>query len=261
MPDSDILILQERIEQIKNMGWIKNQRFGSQGGIGNTLEDLLGIPENNLPAPDFGKWELKTQRKNTASLLTLFHMEPSPRKDKIVSSILLPLYGWQHQNAGSLYPASEKSFRQTVNAHTFTDRGFRLNINWQKERLELLFDLDHIDGQKHFEWKKHLVENKNSYFLSPTPYWDFYELENKINSKLANLLFISADTKYINGEEYFKYKHITAYIEPSLQKFLKLIEAGILYVDFDARSGHNHGTKFRIKSSQKSLLYKYCFDI
>ena len=29
--------------------WIENARHGNQGGIGNTLEDLLGITENNLP--------------------------------------------------------------------------------------------------------------------------------------------------------------------------------------------------------------------
>lgn len=35
--------------KIKKMGWIENARPGNQGGVGNTLEDLLGIKENNLP--------------------------------------------------------------------------------------------------------------------------------------------------------------------------------------------------------------------
>jgi hypothetical protein len=42
--------------------------------VGNTLEDLLGIVENNLPTPDIEGWELKCQRLVTSSLLTLFHM-------------------------------------------------------------------------------------------------------------------------------------------------------------------------------------------
>ena len=31
---------------------------------------------------------------------------------------------------------------------------------------------------------------------------------------------------------------------------------GKIYIDFDARSGHNHGTKFRIKYNDIPLLYK-----
>ncbi len=68
------LILELR--KIKEMGWIKNTRPRNVGGIGNTLEDLLGIKENNLPIPNAAEWELKTQRVNTSSLTTLFHMEP-----------------------------------------------------------------------------------------------------------------------------------------------------------------------------------------
>jgi hypothetical protein len=42
----------EELEKIKEMGWIKNTRLGNVGGIGNTLDDLLGIKENNLPIPN-----------------------------------------------------------------------------------------------------------------------------------------------------------------------------------------------------------------
>jgi len=42
----------EKLKEITKMGWIPNARHGNQGGIGNTLEDLLGIKENNLPIPN-----------------------------------------------------------------------------------------------------------------------------------------------------------------------------------------------------------------
>ena len=32
-----------KLKEIVDMGWIKNTRHGNQGGVGNTLEDLLGI--------------------------------------------------------------------------------------------------------------------------------------------------------------------------------------------------------------------------
>ncbi len=39
------------------------------------------------------------------------------------------------------------------------------------------------------------------------------------------------------------------------ETFIEAVEKGVIYVDFDARTGHNHGTKFRIKSKDIPLLY------
>ena len=83
-----------KLLEIRSMGWIENNRYGNHGGVGNTIEDLLGIRENNLPIPNAAEWELKCQRLNTTSLTTLFHMEPSPTALKFVSCMLLPKYGW-----------------------------------------------------------------------------------------------------------------------------------------------------------------------
>ena len=41
-----------KLKEISEMGFIPNARKGNAGGIGNTLEDLLGIKENNLPIPN-----------------------------------------------------------------------------------------------------------------------------------------------------------------------------------------------------------------
>jgi len=102
----------------------KCNRQGNQGSVGNTLEDLLGIEENNLPIPNASEWELKAQRKNTTSLTTLFHCEPSPRAIKFVPQILLLKYGLKHQEAGIKYPENEMSFRQTISGKSRSDRGF-----------------------------------------------------------------------------------------------------------------------------------------
>lgn len=75
----------EQLRAIEQRGWIENTtRTTNDGAVGNKLEDLLGIPENNLPIPNGAEWELKTQRDDTTSLLTLFHLEPSPRDRKSV---------------------------------------------------------------------------------------------------------------------------------------------------------------------------------
>lgn len=48
MREYDLDLLKVRLQEIKEMGWIQNQRPRNAGGVGNTLEDLLGVEENNL---------------------------------------------------------------------------------------------------------------------------------------------------------------------------------------------------------------------
>src|SRR3989338_6845441 len=116
----------EKIKQIRDLRWIKNGRQGNVGGIGNTLEDLLGIKENNLPIPNAAERELKTQRIKTSSLTTLFHIEPSPRVIRFVPQVLAPKYGWSHQEGGKKYPKGEMSFRQTIHGGSRSDRGVKV---------------------------------------------------------------------------------------------------------------------------------------
>lgn len=255
MGEYDLELLRSKLAEIKSMGWIRNQRPGNAGGVGNTLEDLLGVAENNLQLPDFGDWELKSQRTKTGSLLTLFHSEPKPRNAKIVPRILLLKYGWPHQDAGILYPSNEKSFRQTINATAYSDRGFRVNIDYDRQVIYVCFDFSMIDG-RHAVWKHSIAERAGIKDVSPNPYWTFNDIENKLRTKLKNMLYIRADTKVVNGEEYFKYNQIAAFIDPTLERFLDLVESGDIYVDFDARTGHNHGTKFRIRPARKTDLYQ-----
>lgn len=71
--------LQKKIEQIKKMGYVESHRAGPTR-IGKTLEDLLGITENNIAGPDFSIYELKAMRKDSVSVLTLFTKAPMPWK-------------------------------------------------------------------------------------------------------------------------------------------------------------------------------------
>lgn len=255
MRDDDLDLLRDKLEEIKRMGWIRNQRPGNAGGVGNTLEDLLDVAENNLQLPDFGAWELKSQRAETGSLLTLFHTEPKPRAARIVPQILLLKYGWPHQEAGTTYPQNERSFRQTINATAYSDRGFRVNVDYDSQTVFISFDYCRIDD-RHAEWRLDVKNMVGTGDVSPNPFWTFHDIEEKLSTKLNNLMYVRADTKVDGGEEFFKYNQIEAYIDPTLERFLALMEEGSIYVDFDARTGHNHGTKFRIRPSSKTNLYK-----
>ncbi len=237
--------------KIREKGWIPTGRANNDGGVGNTLEDLLGIEENNLPIPNASEWELKAQKRDTTSLITLFHMEPSPRAYKFVPSILLPQFGWNHQKAGTKYPVDEKSFRQTINAINYSNRGFIVKVDRKQRKIFVDFDYHKIATVDHPEWIN-TVKNK---ILDPKPYWGFDDLYHKAGTKLHNCFFVWAESKKIKGIVHFHYKEIFMLKKFDLDKFINAIESGNIYIDFDARTGHNHGTKFRLKKGTFINLY------
>ncbi len=250
----------EKLKEISNYGWIENTREGNHGGIGNTLEDLLGIQENNLPIPNAAEWELKSQRINTTSLTTLFHIEPSPRAIKFIPQMLLPLYGWKHQKAGKQYPDNEMSFRQTIHGNSHSDRGFIVKINQNDKKVLISFDALKVDN-KHSIWLKN-VENKIGLTeLEPQPYWGFDDLEHKAGTKLLNCFYVQADVKKQNGKEFYHYKKVKMLQKFNFDGFLNDLEKGNILVDFDARTGHNHGTKFRMRQNCLENLYEFATDI
>lgn len=248
----------QELKNIRNKGWIENLRNNNNGAVGNTLEDLLGIEENNLPIPNAAEWELKAQLKNTTSLLTLSHIEPSPTACKIVSRLLLPNFGWKHKKAGINYPKDEKSFRQTISTKIISDRGFSVNVNHIDKKIEINFDINHI-SEKHNNWKQYLLDNNAT--LNPKPYFGFNDIFHKIASKLHNCFYVEAERKIENKKVYFSYQKILMLKNISVNKFIKLLEEGNIYIDFDARTGHNHGTKFRMPRKYFPALYEYCIEI
>lgn len=240
--------------EIREKGWIPNARSGNVGGIGNTLEDLLGIEENNLPIPNAAEWELKCQRKETTSLTTLFHMEPSPRAFKFVPQILLPKYGWAHQLAGNKYSGTEMSFRQTIHGLSRSDRGFKVVVDRDEKKILISFDAKTVDN-RHSEWLKSVKDKIGLDELNPQPYWGFNDLFHKAGTKLLNCFYVQAETKKIDGKTHFFYSDIMILQGLSLENFLESIENGQILVDFDARTGHNHGTKFRLRQNTLPALY------
>lgn len=245
----------KRLQSIRSMGWIPNGRHGNVGGVGNTLEDLLEIEENNLPIPNSAEWELKCQRLGTTSLTTLFHMEPSPTALKFVPSILLPNYGWRHKEAGQRHPDTEMSFRQTISTLGRSDRGFGVIVDHAEEKILVSFDKTAVDS-KHELWLQNVQRNIGLGELNPQPYWGFRDLYHKAGTKLHNCFFIGAEVKKEDEKEFFRYSQIFKLSKFSLEKFILAIEVGDILVDFDARTGHNHGTKFRFRSNRLPELYE-----
>ncbi|WP_237265389.1 MvaI/BcnI family restriction endonuclease [Thermoplasma sp. Kam2015] len=257
----------ERLREIKNMGYVDCTRPANDGCVGNTLEDLLGIEENNIPLANSGEWELKAQRASTKSLITLTHFEPSPRSVEFVSKVLLPYYGWPHESI-----EGEMSFRQTLKATERTDRGFTIIVNYSQRRVEVSFDASKVD-MRHSEWLKTVEKRVGLGELDPQPYWGFDDLFHKFGSKMPNCIYARAEVEIgspiekgridgrISNNERYWYSEIYMCSTLDQDKILRAISDGIIYVDFDARTHHNHGTKFRMEQGYLPMLYKNVFKI
>ncbi|MDP2638077.1 MAG: MvaI/BcnI family restriction endonuclease [Candidatus Levybacteria bacterium] len=245
----------DKLKKIAELGWIVNARRGNAGGIGNTLEDLLGIKENNLPIPNAAEWELKAQRLNSSSLTTLFHIEPSPRAIRFVPQVLLPKYGWAHKEDGKKYAKGEMSFRQTIHGQSRSDRGFMVIIDHSEKKILISFDSKSV-VIKHKDWLESVEKHVGLKELNPQPYWGFDDLEHKAGTKLLNSFYVQAEVKTENETEYYKYTKVMMLQKFSFEGFLKALEEGKILVDFDARTGHNHGTKFRLRQDCLPMLYE-----
>ena len=92
--------------------------------------------------------------------------------------------------------------------------------------------------------------------LDPQPYWGFDDLEHKAGTKLLNCFYVQAEVKHRSGEEYYHYKRVQMLQKFSFPGFIDQLLAGNILVDFDARTGHNHRTKFRMRQNCMPYLFE-----
>lgn len=212
--------LVNKLKKIQSMGFVKTHR-AHDTGIGKTLEDLLGIKENNLRLPDIGDVELKAKRLDSASMLTLATKSPEPRG---INKILFENYKYLDQkNCFCLH--------STVSGSKTNPQGFKLNITQDKL----------------------ILENKNNV----DAYWLISIFDSVLQSKSGKILLVFAQTKGEKKTLNESFNYCEAYLLSKLNKnkFYNSIKADKLKVDIRIgvyRSGkligryHDHGTGLRI---------------
>ena len=106
--------------------------------------------------------------------------------------------------------------------------------------------------------------------IDSSVYWTYHDLEQCLLTKLKALFFVYADSDMRDGTEYFHYTQADIYLDPSLENLLKLIDRGRLMIDIRIGSyktgkmkgkPHDHGTGFRIRPEDLSLLYEHHLHI
>lgn len=220
--------------KIKDLGWITTHRSGPTG-IGKTLEDLLGIPENNLHEPDFGEYELKSCRLDSDSMLTMFTKAPQPAR---ANSYLRKKYGY----SSSAYNNGRKVLHSTLTAKHFVpvaDTAHSLKIVCDPEKISIA--------------SAARIENI---------FWTRDALQQRFEEKYKNkFVYAKAKSRGSGPSEQFHYTEAYEVSGFSYESFVSLLETGKIYVDIrigqypDGRI-HDHGTGFRIREVDQPLLFK-----
>ena len=120
--------IKKALKELSEKGWIKSNRSHNTG-IGKTLEDYLGITENNIALPDFGVMELKSQRAGTSSMMTLFTKKP----EGITNAEILKRFGYPDPE----FP-QHKILHQTITNGKKNERGFHCKVDEKQGKLLIL---------------------------------------------------------------------------------------------------------------------------
>lgn len=222
----------QKLHEISQKGYIPTIRKGDTG-VGQTLEQNLGLSENNLSLPDIGgEVELKAFRKNTDSMLTLFTKEPISDLGRGRDRYLLETFGYRSLDSNKTY-----DLYTTVSSTNYNSQGFRLAI--LNDKLLLL----------HNE-------------ISLNVYWPYELLKNVFEQKIPALVVVLADTSGYEFDERFHYNEAYFLKGFSFDGFMSAIQSGNIKVDLRMHlkannAPRNHGTAFRVV---KSKLYT-CFDL
>ena len=223
--------------KVKGMGWIVTHRAGPTG-IGKTLEDLLGITENNLDQPDFGEYELKSCRIDSQSMLTMFTRAPQPARS---NTYLREKYGY----SSSVYDNDEKVLHATLSANRFTaiaETGNSLKIRCESDGI-------YIESQD-------MVEHV---------YWSRETLKKCFEKKYKNkFVYAKALSRNTGAQEEFHFIEAYEVSGFDYNAFITLLEEGKIYVDLrigqyhtgkNKGKTHDHGTGFRIREIDQPDLF------
>ena len=263
MPNYTTQDLINKMAVIKN-SWHEAIAKGDQGA-GRTLEKLLGVPENNLSLPDFGEIEIKSQKFENKTLISLFTKEPQNSTPSASIPLLIKSMGWKHENAGIKYNESEKVASFTISPNEYTNRG--MTVTASKDKIYIEFDKSKVkrndpdrSKQKNYsslgEWFDDIDKRNDPHFSTVMPlFYNRKEIEDHLIKKLNNTFLCLRINKTINGKTQFKF--VEGYILNNiLQSKIDTMYKKGLFFDIGARTNHNHGTKLRMKKENLMELFE-----
>lgn len=208
----------EQLQEIEQLGYVETHRAGNTG-IGKTIEDLLGIEENNIPGPDAVGVELKSTRRHSNNLTTLFTKEPPRSQRNLWNQDLVRKLGYVDSK-------DRQALKVTIEPDTPNSQGFFLSYD-----------------------ETSVCVSHEKYGVCATYPLDF--LQETFEGKIPELVMVIADTKKVDGREHFHYNEAYHLDGFDGAHFLQLMRDGVITLDLRMhikKNGNirNRGTAWRI---------------
>lgn len=234
--------LLDKLKEIHNRGFIRSITPGDPG-VGDTLENALGISRNNSKKPDYKGIELKSTRltrngkARPSTRSTLFTKVPD---EGMTYREIVDNYGKVQTPKNStiarlqLY---ETLFCSRPNAYDLI-----LSVDESKDRLNII----HQDRQ-------------SSLIKTYVSAWIISNLKQTLLTKHHETFWIKALSENHEGIEYFRYDRVLHTKNPNTSLIIPLFEADRITVDLAAHykpdgSWRDHGVLFKMKPEDLPLL-------
>lgn len=223
--------LLEKLHEIHRRGFIPSVTAGDPG-VGDTLENALGISRNNSKSPDYKGIELKATRiskngeKRTVTRSTLFTKVPD---SGLSYSEILDKYGKVQIPRGQTEP--RKQIYETLSTKKYNAYGLKLVVDYDADKLNLIDD------------------------AQPTPNlvssWDLDILRKTLLTKHPETFWVKAASELREDWEYFRYDKVVHTRNPNAMLLAPLIDNGEITADLAAHikpdgSYRDHGLLFKI---------------
>jgi hypothetical protein len=243
--------LLRKLVDIYKLGFLPSTT-NADNGVGDTLENLLGITRNSNKSPDYKGIELKAARLSTktdrqVNRSNLFSKTPNWDLSVLKSGAeILEKYGY--------YPTdtpNNKALHVTL-SNSPNAQGLYLEMNSESYVIENL--------------------RKTTSSVEKVVLWKLAELEFELEKKHGKTFWIKAETKVVNEHEQFLYKVVEATSNPMVTNFGTLVSTGSITMDYtfsekERSSGkkyaRDHGYLWKIAPGDFSLLFppKRVFDL
>lgn len=220
-------LFEQQLKEISKRGYIKTFRSGNTG-VGHTLEQLLGLSENNIPLPDLGgKIELKVQRQRATNRITLFTKSPYWA---ISAKQIITHYGYINGN-------ERMALKITLTGKRFV-KGLRLQFNKKTQTIEIIDE-------------KHTV----------LAFWKISDLLELFNKKLLRLIIVKAATQYSGRKERYHYDEAYLLSDGNKNGFIKALQDESMVIEFRMHlrktgSVRDHGSAFRMAENKLDILFR-----
>lgn len=230
--------LLHKIKEIHNMGFIKSTACGDTG-VGDTLENALGLKRNNNKTPDYKGIELKSTRIEingrikTPTRTTLFTKVPDVG---LGYREIVEQYGKIQKPKGST--TERLQLYETCRISRKNAYDLQLSISKDETDLNLIHASNKIK------------------FVSA---WHMQNLRNALIVKHKETFWVKANSKKIDNWEYFRYDTIIHTKQPNTSLLIPLLENDKITVDLAAHiignKWRDHGILFKIKPCDLPLLF------